>query len=215
MRPEQLPLDLPVLSAMNAAGFVVSASNRDAVAWLDRWPDWPNGILAVYGPPGCGKTHLAHVWQQKSAARFLEPSALEQLPRGENLILDGIRLPEEHLFHLINHVRAERTSLLILDREPPARWPVRLPDLASRLAGIPAVGVLPPDDALLAAVLAKHFADRQVEVGPEVIAYLVKQIERSFAAAEIMARRLDREALARRAPITIRLARDLLSSENS
>jgi len=215
MRPEQLPLDLPVLSAMDAAGFVVSASNRDAVAWLDRWPDWPNGILAVYGPPGCGKTHLAHVWQQKSAARFLEPSALEQLPQAENLILDGIRLPEEHLFHLINHVRAERTSLLLLDREPPARWPVRLPDLASRLAGIPAVGVLPPDDALLGAVLAKHFADRQVEVGPEVIAYLVKQIERSFAAAEIMARRLDREALARRAPISIRLARDLLSSENS
>ena len=213
--PEQLPLDLPVRSAMNAAGFVVSDSNRDAVAWADRWPDWPNGILAVYGPPGCGKTHLAHVWQARSAARFLEPSALEQLPDGENLILDGIRLPEEHLFHLINHVRAEQASLLILDREPPARWAVRLPDLASRLAGIPAVAVLPPDDTLLAAVLAKHFADRQVEVAQEVIAYLVKQIERSFTAAETMARRLDREAMARRAPITIKLARDLLSGENS
>ena len=215
MRPEQLPLDLPVRSAMNAAGFVVSDSNRDAVAWLDRWPDWPNGILAVYGPQGCGKTHVAHVWQEKSAARFLEPSALEQLPRAENLILDGVRLPEEHLFHLINHVRAERASLLILDREPPARWAVRLPDLASRLASVPAVAVLAPDDTLLAAVLAKHFADRQVEVAPEVIAYLVKQIERSFTAAETMARRLDREAMARRAPITIRLARELLGGENS
>jgi chromosomal replication initiation ATPase DnaA len=200
---------------MNAAGFVVSDSNHDAVAWTDRWPDWPNGILAVYGPPGCGKTHLAHVWQTKSAARFLEPSALEQLPLGEHLVLDGIRLPEEHLFHLINHVRAQKTSLLILDREPPARWAVRLPDLASRLAGVPAVAVLPPDDTLLAAVLAKHFTDRQVEVAPEVIAYLVKQIERSFTAAETMARRLDREALARRGAITIRLARDLLSGDNS
>jgi chromosomal replication initiation ATPase DnaA len=215
MRPEQLPLDLPVRSAMNAAGFVVSDSNHDAVAWTDRWPDWPNGILAVYGPPGCGKTHLAHVWQAKSRARFLEPSVLEQLPLGENLVLDGIRLPEEHLFHLINHVRAQKTSLLILDREPPARWAVRLPDLASRLASVPAVAVLPPDDTLLAAVLAKHFADRQVEVAPEVIGYLVKQIERSFTAAETMARRLDREALARRGPITIKLARDLLSGENS
>jgi chromosomal replication initiation ATPase DnaA len=219
MRPEQLPLDLPVRNAMHAAGFVVSESNRDAVAWADRWPDWPNGILAVYGPPGCGKTHLAHVWLEKlkeagSAARFLEPSALEQLPLGENLVLDGIRLPEEHLFHLINHVRGQRKSLLILDREPPARWAVRLPDLASRLAGIPAVAVLPPDDTLLAAVLAKHFADRQIDVAPEVIAYLVKQIERSFTAAETMARRLDREALVRRAPITIKLARDLLSGEN-
>ena len=213
MRPEQLPLDLPVRNAMNAAGFVVSDSNRDAVAWVDRWPDWPNGILAVYGPAGCGKTHLAHVWQARSAARCLEPTALEQLPLLENLILDGIRLPEEHLFHLINHVRARQTALLILDREPPARWAVRLPDLASRLASVPAVAVQPPDDTLLAAVLAKHFADRQVEVAPEVIAYLVKQIERSFIAAETMARRLDREAMARRAPISIKLARDVLSSE--
>ena len=215
MRPEQLPLDLPVRSAMNAAGFVVSDSNRDAVPWVDRWPDWPNGVLAVYGPPGCGKTHLAHVWQARSAARFLEPDALEQLPLSENLILDGIRLPEEHLFHLINHVRAQPAALLILDREPPARWAVRLPDLASRLASVPAVAVPPPDDTLLAAVLAKHFADRQVDVAPEVIAYLVKQIERSFTAAETMARRLDREAMARRAPITIKLARDLLSGEDS
>ena len=213
MRPEQLPLDLPVRSAMNAAGFVVSDSNRDAVAWLDRWPDWPNGVLAVYGPAGCGKTHLAHVWQARSAARALEPSALEQLPLQENLILDGIRLPEEHLFHLINHVRAQQTALLILDREPPARWAVRLPDLASRLASVPAVAVQPPDDTLLAAILAKHFADRQVDVGPEVIAYLVKQIERSFIAAETMARRLDREAMARRAPISIKLARDVITSE--
>lgn len=211
MRPQQLPLDLPVRSAMNAAGFVVSDSNRDAVAWLDRWPDWPNGVLAVYGPAGCGKTHLAHVWQARSAARALEPSALEQLPLHENLILDGIRLPEEHLFHLINHVRAQQTALLILDREPPARWAVRLPDLASRLASVPAVAVQPPDDTLLAAILAKHFADRQVDVGPEVIAYLVKQIERSFIAAETMARRLDREAMARRAPISIKLARDVLT----
>ena len=220
MRPEQLPLDLPVRSAMNAAGFVVSDSNRDAVAWLDRWPDWPGAALAVYGPPGCGKTHLAHVWLEKlrdaqSAARFLEPSALEQLPERENLILDGIRLPEEHLFHLINHVRAQQTSLLILDREPPARWAVRLPDLASRLASVSAVAVLAPDDTLLAAVLAKHFSDRQVEVAPEVIAYLVKQIERSFTAAETAARRLDRAAMAKGAAISIRLAREVLSGENS
>lgn len=220
MSPEQLPLDLPVLRAMDAAGFVVSESNRDAVAWLDRWPEWPGAALAVYGPPGCGKTHLAHVFLERvaaahGAARFLEPGALERLPEREHLVLDGIRLPEEHLFHLINHVRARKTSLLILDREPPARWAIRLPDLASRLASVPAVAVLAPDDTLLAAVLAKHFADRQVEVAPEVIAYLVKQIERSFTAAETAARQLDRAAMAKGAAITIRLARDVLRGENS
>jgi chromosomal replication initiation ATPase DnaA len=80
---------------------------------------------------------------------------------------------------------------------------------------MPAVAVLAPDDTLLAAVLAKHFADRQVEVAPEVINYLVRQIERSFTAAETMARRLDRAAMARRGPISIKLARELLNQENS
>lgn len=214
--PEQLPLDLPVRSAMGAADFVVSDSNRDAVAWLDRWPDWPGAALAIYGPAGCGKTHLAHVWLERvrqggGTARFLEAGGLERLPDREHMILDGIRLPEEHLFHLINHVRAKALSLLILDRDPPARWSVRLPDLASRLAALSAVAVLPPDDGLLAAVLTKHFVDRQVEVAPEVIGYLVRHIERSFVAAATVARTLDRAAMARGSAITVKLAREMLN----
>jgi chromosomal replication initiation ATPase DnaA len=213
-RPEQLPLDLPVRSAMGAADFVVSESNREAVAWLDRWPDWPGAALAIYGPAGCGKTHLGHVWQSRSGAFFIDPAAdparLDRLPEGQ-LVLDGVRLPEEHLFHLINHVRARGATLLILDREPPARWTVRLPDLASRLAAMPAVGVQAPDDALLAAVLAKHFSDRQVEVAPGVIDYLVRQIERSFIAAATTARLLDRTAMARGVAISLKLARDVLN----
>ena len=208
--PEQLALELvTVRHAMDAADFVVSGSNRDAVAWLDRWPDWPGSALAIYGPPGCGKTHLAHVWQARSEAHFWDGESLDALPRG-NLILDGARPPEETLFHLINHARAEKISLLILDREAPARWNVRLPDLASRLAALAAVPVLPPDDTLLAAVIAKHFADRQLAVPAEVVAYLVRAIERSFAAAATVAEQLDHAAMARLAPISVRLVREVL-----
>jgi chromosomal replication initiation ATPase DnaA len=213
MGSEQLLLELPIRTAMDAADFVVSASNRDAVAWLDRWPDWPDSVLAIYGPAGCGKTHLAHVWQARSHAGFLDPGRLRQLPAGGPLILDAARPAEEDLFHLVNHARAQKLSLLILDRDPPARWPVTLPDLASRLAGMPAIGVVPPDDPLLAAVLAKHFSDRQILVGRDVIGYLVRHIERSFAAAETAAGALDRAALARGRPITIKLAREILNSD--
>ena len=211
MAPEQLLLNLPVRPAMDAADFVVSASNRDAVAWLDRWPDWPGSAIAIYGPPGCGKTHLAHVWQTRSKARFIDAGIGSSLPGDLNLVLDAVRPPEEELFHLINHIRTKRGALLILDREAPARWPVRLPDLASRLASIPAIAVEPPDDALLAAILAKHFSDRQILVRPEVIAYLTRQIERSFAAAEAAVAALDRAAMAQGAPISVKLAREVLS----
>ncbi len=206
----QIPLDLPVRTALGAEDYVVSASNRDAVAWLDRWPDWPGPALAIYGPQGCGKTHLAHVWQARSRARFLDATLPDGPPPAANLILDEIRLPEERLFHLYNHVTAAGGSLLILSREAPARWPVRLADLASRLASIPAIAVAAPDDALLAAVLAKHFADRQLAVGADVIDHLAHHIERSFAAAAETAAALDSAALAQQRRPSLALAREVL-----
>ncbi len=212
MSAQQLPLDLPVRAALGAADFVVSDCNRDAVAWLDRWPDWPGSILAIHGPAGCGKTHLAHVWQTRSKACFLESALTGQLPDG-NLVLDGARVPEEDLFHLINHVRAAKSSLLILDRAAPARWNVGLKDLASRLAAIPAVAVAPPDDSLLAALLVKHFSDRQIMVRAELIDYLTRRIERSFAAAAVIVDALDRAALSRGGAVTVKLARDVLGPE--
>jgi chromosomal replication initiation ATPase DnaA len=214
MSPEQLSFDLPVRAAMGAADFVVSDCNRDAVAWLDRWPDWPGSNLAIYGPAGCGKTHLAHVWQTRSDARFVESGLGGGLPQG-NLVLDGARLPEEDLFHLINHVRAAKHSLLILDREAPARWPVKLKDLASRLAAMPTVAVEPPDDALLAALLVKHFSDRQIMIKADLIDYLTRRIDRSFAGTAAAVEALDRAALARGGPITVRLARRVLDGEKA
>ena len=56
-----------------------------------------------------------------------------------------------------------------------------LPDLASRLRAAPSVAIAPPDDRLLAAVLVKLFADRQVRVAPEVIAFLLRRMERRTA----------------------------------
>jgi chromosomal replication initiation ATPase DnaA len=206
----QIPLDLPVRTALGAEDFVVSASNRDAVAWLDRWPDWPGPALAIYGPEGCGKSHLAHVWQARSRARFLDAATPDGPPPAAHLILDETRLPEERLFHLYNHVKAAAGSLLILSREAPARWPVHLPDLASRLASIPAIAVAAPDDALLAAVLAKHFADRQLAVGADVIDHLARHIERSFAAAAETAAALDSAALAQQRRPSLALAREVL-----
>jgi chromosomal replication initiation ATPase DnaA len=169
--------------------------------------------LAVHGPAGCGKTHLGHVWQEKvgAEAQFLTaPTMLPDLPAKPYLILDEPDLDETVFFHLLNRLKGEGGFLLILSREAPARWNVELPDLASRLKALPAVEVAPPDDALLGAVLVKHFADRQVNVAPEVVDYLLRHIERSFAAAAETVQLLDRAALAEGRAITVPLARRVL-----
>ncbi|MBI2253035.1 MAG: DNA replication protein [Proteobacteria bacterium] len=209
----QLPFDLPPRHAMGAADFVAAPSNAAALALIEAWPDWPASALSVHGPAGCGKTHLGHVFQETAgdAALFLRaPTDLPDLPEKPVLILDEPHLDETAFFHLLNRVKNDGGSLLILSREAPARWDVKLPDLASRLKAIPSVEVATPDDALLAAVLVKHFADRQIHVAPDVIDYLLRHIERSFAAAAEIADRLDRAALAEGRAITIPLVRRVL-----
>ena len=218
----QLPIALPFRAALGRADFLVSPSNERALAWLDRWPDWPGGAVLLYGPESCGKTHLAHLWRERSQGRILTGEALRErdLPSlaaaGQSLAVDDAeRAAEPLLLHLYNCCREEGIGLLLTARRPPLSWPVRLADLRSRLLACVAVEVGAPDDALLAAVLVKHFADRQLRVRPEVIRYLVPRMERSLAAAASLAARLDAAALAAGGPVGLGLARAALTPPGS
>ncbi len=200
---EQLAFDLPHRTALGADDFLVSDCNALAVRLIDIWPDWTSAATVITGPAGSGKTHLANVWSLKSGALSLSPNrhgafnldALE--PAAAVLVedLDRTRFDESSLFHLLNTITEKRISLLLTCREPAAHWPVSLPDLASRLRAIPVVSIGTPDDMLLRAVLLKHFADRQLDVDPNVIGYLETRMERSMEAARQLVAVIDRKAL--------------------
>ena len=222
-RAAQLALDLGHRRALGANDFLIADCNRQAVAWIDRWPDWPSPGLAIHGPPGCGKSHLVEVWRQRTGARRLEAGdlaagrdPLELLAGADAAAVEWGDAPgtagEETLLHLYNSLAERHGSLLLTATAPPARWPLALADLASRLGALPAVAIEAPDDRLLAAVMVKQFADRQLAVDEDVIDYLLARIERSFAAARALVAALDRAALAGRRPITVPLAREVLSA---
>jgi len=211
----QRAFDLPVKTRFGPADFLVSDCNREASEWIERWPDWPGPALVLYGPSGSGKTHLAHLWCERAGAALIAGAAVaDAAPFGAAAAVaidDAEWAAEEPLLHLYNSTLERRASLLLTMPAPPASLLLALPDLASRLRALPVAGIAPPDDALLAAVLVKHFADRQISVKPGVIAYLIARIERSFAAAASVAAKLDEAALAARRPITIKLARAVLA----
>lgn len=216
--PAQLPLDLGHRPAMGAEDFLVAPCNRDAVAWLDRWPDWPSPALAVYGPEGCGKTHLTHVWRARSDAALIDRSALAVATVPDLLgearacvVEDADRgIDEEALLHLYNMLAERGGHLLLTAAAPPSRWGIGLPDLASRLGAAVAVEVGAPDDSLIGAVLVKQFADRQLHVEATVPAFLLARMERSFAATRRVVAALDEAALAEKRRITVKLAREVL-----
>jgi chromosomal replication initiation ATPase DnaA len=214
----QIPLDLPHRAAMGAADFLVTPCNRDAVAWLDRWPGWPAPALVVHGAEGCGKTHLTHVWQAQSGAVAIDRRALttDNLPRllGDAVacfVEDADRgFDEEAVLHLYNLLAERGGHLLITARGPVSHWGIALPDLSSRLTAAMSVAVSAPDDELIAGILIKHFLDRQIRVDPAVVTYLLGRMERSFAAARRVVAALDKAALAEKRGITVPLAREVL-----
>ena len=211
----QLTLDLPHRATFDRSNFLVSDCNTAAVEWIDRWPAWPCATLVVHGPSGCGKTHLSRLWQERAlavvlAGEELTEAALAELLRGSppRIVVDDAECAEERaLLHLYNSCLQQQGNLLITVRSPPGSWKIELDDLRSRLHSAVLVGIEGPDDSLLGAVLFKHFADRQLRVSPDVIAYVTRRIERSFTAAEGLAARLDSAALSGGRRVTIPLAR--------
>lgn len=219
--PRQLTLDLDHAESYARDDFLGGPSNAAALTLIDSWPDWPNRIVALVGPEGAGKSHLATIWAVQAGARSIGARTLDDtivpaaLATGRLVVEDVAEagFDETAMFHLLNLAREEAAFVLLTARTAPATWAVRIPDLASRLRALPVIALAPPDDALLRAVLVKLFADRQLAVDEPLIGYVTRRIGRSFADAQAAVAKLDQEAMRRQRPLTRLLAAEVLRSQ--
>ena len=205
----QLNLQLEATS-IQREDFVAAQADAQAVARVDGLRD---GALALVGPPGVGKSHLARAWAAAVGARILPPDTqpAEAPPTGPVLV-DGADAGanDRLLFLLIDRAAQPGCALLLTGRTPPADWPARLPDLRSRLNALPVAELCEPDEAALANLLTVFFRERGVAPSPELVAYLLRRIERSAQAAREVVRRLDDAAHASARPVGRGLAREVL-----
>jgi chromosomal replication initiation ATPase DnaA len=215
-RPRQLALALDHAESYAREDFLSGPCNEGPLQLIDAWPEWPANALALVGPEGSGKTHLAMIWAAVAGARVISARALHEaelpsaLATGALVVEDAATGADDRaLFHLINLAREEEASLLFTARNAPAIWPVVIPDLASRLRALPVLTLQAPDDAMLRAVIVKLATDRQLALDESVVGYLSTRIERSFAAARAAVIALDNEALRQRRPATRALAAEI------
>ena len=220
LAPDQLLLPIAHEPAFSRADFVVAPSNEAAVLLIDSWPDWSFGRSAVLvGPEASGKSHLARIFSARSGAEIVPAASLDETTGGgfgrRALVIEDVEAicDERSMLHCINALAEARGFLLLTAREPPPHWPIKLPDLASRLRQMLAVEIAAPEDALVGALLVKLFADRQVGVSPDVVRYLAARIERSHAGIQSIVERLDRAALKSGRSVSLALARAVLDGE--
>jgi len=174
----QLRLPLQREPSVRREDFVVSAANAEAVRLLDAWPNWPGGVLALVGPAGSGKTHLAKAW---------EATAGDGAILIENADAFG---DDETLFHRLNDAPLGG-RLLLTSRLRPIAWTTGLPDLRSRLNAISVAELYEPDDDLLGGVILKLFRERNIRPTEDVLPYLLRRIERSVPAVRDLVERID------------------------
>jgi chromosomal replication initiation ATPase DnaA len=212
---EQLALDLGIPTEPPAT--VVSRCNEAAYALLDDWPRWPDAVVMVRGPAGSGKSHLAEAFAERTGGTALHgpqlnADAVIDLAARPTALDDMDAADERAVFHLINAVRAAGSTLLLVGS---SRAGVRLPDLASRLRGVPEVALHPPDDAMIRRVLVEAFLERQLPADPAVVSFLMARMERTLHAARRTVEAIDRAALAERKGPTRPLAARVLQESGS
>lgn len=170
--------------------------------WIDRWPDWQSPALIIYGPQGCGKTHLLHLWKDKVGDKG------KAIDNCESIF--GDTQAEEDLFHTYNMARENNTFIVMTMEHAPAIQGIDLPDLASRLRATPMVAVNEPDDTAIQAVMIKLMHDRQMQITPEVVNYIIPRIERSYTVVQDLVEALDTASLSEKRAITIPLVKTVL-----
>jgi chromosomal replication initiation ATPase DnaA len=215
--PRQLVLALDHAESFAREDFLAGPPNAAGLALIERWPDWPSPAMALVGPEGAGKSHLAAIWAEASGARVLSAKLIGEtdlpgaLATGALVVedLSPAAFDERALFHLLNLAREQSAFLLLTSRAPPAGFTLAIRDLASRLRALPVVTLAPPDDALLRALIVKLAADRQLALDEALVTFLVNRIERSYAAARAALTRMDEEAMRLHRPVTRALAADL------
>ncbi len=219
----QIPFDLGFENTMSRDNFLESGCNVDALTIIEKWPEWNDFALVLYGDVASGKTHLLNIWHDISDALVIS----DEMMQSDNIIeilggkmtvaIDNVdkyycdKTAENNLFHIYNYIKETGGYLLLTSEKPPGQSLINLPDLSSRLLAIPVVQIGLPSDEMLSALLVKLFDDRQLLINNDVVRYVVARIPRSMGSVLKLVYDADKKSLAEKRNITIPLIKEIIN----
>ena len=217
----QLIFKFPFKAVYDEQDYYVSSNNFLAYRLIENWPEWPDKWLNIFGPKGCGKTHLANILKKKinSAyilnAKDLNNDTIQQNKKFKCLIIDNYEnnIEEELFYSVLNQSKQENTYILINSFKPIKKMNMKLKDLKSRAESFVDFGIELPTDDLLRVIISKSFSEKQIDINPKISDYIIKNIERSYEKVFKFIKEVDNLSLSSGKSININLIKKVLTNE--
>ena len=218
---EQLIFNFPFKKSYSSQDFYVARNNFNAFQLIESWPKWSSRFVNIFGPKGCGKTHLANILMSKIqsilvSAEKIDEKILSKYKTKECLIIDDFtkNINEELLYSIINMAFQDNKYLIISSPISLKKFKIQLKDLNSRFTSFIDIGIDLPTDDLLRVILTKHFSDKQIQISKKNIEYILNNIDRSYEKVSLFADSIDNLSLAKAKPINLQLIKKVLEKLN-
>lgn len=191
----QLPLPIAWSQRGDTGSLLMTPANADALALVRDWARWPSPCSLLVGPSRSGRSLIGRLFVSES---------------GGALIDDADVADETALFNRWNEARDSGTPLLLIAREAPPAWAVRLPDLRTRLATAAIARILPPDEAVAAALVAHGLEQAGSAFAPDLPEYVARRVTRWYETLDSVVAALNAESLATGRKLTVAMAKTAL-----
>ena len=217
----QLTFKFPFKTKYYEQDFYVSSNNFSAYRLIESWPNWPGKWVNIFGPKGCGKTHLSNILKKKiNSVKIVQAKDIDNekafiLENLDCLIIDNFdqNVDEKLLYSILNHSKQQNIYILINSHLPLKDLKYELQDLHSRAKSFVNLGIELPTDDLLRVIISKSFSEKQIEITPKISEYIIKHIERSYEKVFKFIKEIDDLSLSSGKSININLIKKVLTNE--
>ena len=217
----QLVFKFPFKAKYYEQDYYVSSNNFSAYRLIESWPNWPDKWLNIFGPKGCGKTHLSNILKEKINsvqildARNIDDETILKFDKLDCLVIDNYKKNiDEKLFYSILNQSKQLDNYVVINSILPIKdIDFKLQDLKSRAKSFVNLGIELPTDDLLRVIISKSFSDKQISINPKLSDYIIKNIERSYEKVFKFIKEIDDLSLSSGKSININLIKKVLMNE--
>ncbi len=216
----QLVFKFPFKTKYYEQDYYVSSNNFSSYRLIESWPNWPDKWVNIYGPKGCGKTHLSNILKKKIRvveiidAKTIDEEKIFKFEKLDCLIIDDYEnnIEENFFYSILNHFKQLNTFVVVNSFLPIKNMKFKLKDLRSRAESFVSLGIELPTDDLLRVIISKSFSDKQIDISPKISEYIIKNIERSYEKAFKFIKEIDDLSLSSGKSININLIKKVLTN---